>query len=106
MTRSSKADKRRGGAIAPGCAIELRLYIAGNAPNSVRAIANLAAICKEFLDGRFTLEIVDVLDTPLRALADGILVTPTLARLAPSPPVRIVGNLDDRISVLHALEIA
>jgi circadian clock protein KaiB len=83
----------------------LRLYIARDAPNSVRAVANLAAICKEYLHGRFKLEIIDVLEFPLRALADGILVTPSLAKISPTPAARIVGNLSDRSSVIQALGI-
>jgi circadian clock protein KaiB len=85
--------------------VKLRLYVANSAPNSVRAIANLAAICKEHLQFSFKLEIVDVLKFPLRALADGILVTPHLAKLSPQPAAKIVGNLSDRSSVLHALGI-
>lgn len=85
--------------------VVMRLYIANNAPNSVSAVANLAAICKEHLGDRFKLEIIDVLEYPLRALADGILVTPSLAKLAPSPPAKIVGNLSDKRSVLQALGI-
>ncbi len=101
-TRHSKSvvvDDGKGGHIS------MCLYIAGNAPNSQLAVTNLAAMCQEFLVGRFELEVVDVLTTPLRALADGILVTPSLARIAPGPAVRIVGNLNDRNSVLHALGI-
>ena len=83
----------------------LRLYVTRNAPNSVRAIANLAEICKKYLHGRFKLEIIDVLEFPLRALADGILVTPSLAKSSPAPAAKIVGTLSDRSSVLHALGI-
>jgi len=86
--------------------LQLRLYVAGGAPNSVRAIANLAAICKEHVSSAFKLEIVDVLKSPLRALADGILVTPHLAKLSPAPAAKIVGNLSDRASVLTALGIS
>ena len=85
--------------------LRLRLYVAGGAPNSVRAIANLATICKEHLQSAFKLEIVDVLKSPLRALADGVLVTPHLAKLSPAPAARIVGNLSDHASVLNALGI-
>jgi circadian clock protein KaiB len=81
----------------------MRLYVARDAPNSVRAIANLAEICKEYLQGRFKLEIIDVLEFPLRALADGILVTPSLAKISPSPAAKIVGNLNDRRNVIQAL---
>jgi circadian clock protein KaiB len=83
----------------------MRLYVVNSAPNSLLAIANLAAICKEFLQGRFKLEIVDVLKEPLRALADGIVVTPSLAKLSPSPATNIVGNLSDKSSVMRSLGI-
>ena len=85
--------------------LDLCLYIAGNAPNSQLAIDNLAMICDEFLIGRFQLEVVDVLNTPLRALADGVLVTPSLAVTSVHPAVRIIGNLNDRNSVLRAMGI-
>jgi circadian clock protein KaiB len=84
--------------------MRLRLYVAGGAPNSVRAIANLAEICKQHLRSAFTLEIIDVLKSPLRALADGVLVTPHLAKLS-HPAAKIVGNLSNRVSVLAALGI-
>ena len=79
------------------------LYIANNAPNSVQAVANLEAICKEHLKDNFKLEIIDVLEFPLRALADGILVTPSLAKLSPTPAAKIIGNLSDKSKVLLAL---
>jgi circadian clock protein KaiB len=47
-----------------------------------------------------------VLEYPLRALADGIVVTPSLSKLSPSPATSIVGNLSDRATVLHALGIS
>jgi circadian clock protein KaiB len=83
----------------------LRLYIAGRAPNSVRAMANLDAICREYLPGNPPAEIVDILTEPLRALEDGVLVTPTLLRLSPSPAVWIVGDLSQKSQVLLALGI-
>ena len=85
--------------------IVLRLYIANNAPNSIQAVANLEAICKDHLKEAFKLEVVDVLEYPQRALADGILVTPSLAKVSPSPVTRVIGNLSDRASVLRALGI-
>jgi circadian clock protein KaiB len=80
----------------------LRLYIAGQAPNSVRAIANCRAICAEHFATGHELEIVDLLEHPKRALADGIIVTPTLLKLSPLP-VRVIGNLSDTNQVLLAL---
>ena len=100
-----KKTKRIASAPAVTTVVVMRLYIANNAPNSVRAIANLEAICKQHLKDNFKLEIIDVLETPLRALADGILVTPSLTKVSPSPAAKIVGNLSDKSSVLHALGI-
>jgi circadian clock protein KaiB len=81
----------------------LRLYIAGSAPNSVRALANVRAICDEhFADGH-DLEVVDLVLHPERALADEIIVTPTLLKLSPLPVARVIGNLSDTEQVLGAL---
>lgn len=81
----------------------MRLYVAGGAPNSVQAIANLEAICQQHLKGHYQLEIVDVFEQPLRALADGVIVTPSLTKLSPPPAAQIVGNLSDQSKVLLAL---
>lgn len=99
--RPRKAKKRA----AVATVVVMRLYIAKSAPNSVKAIANLEAICKKHLPDSFKLEIIDVLEFPLRALADGILVTPSLAKVSPSPAAKVVGDLSDRSSVLAALGI-
>jgi circadian clock protein KaiB len=85
--------------------VVMRLYISGNAPNSVRAVANLEAICREHLKDAYKLEIVDVFEQPIRALADGVLVTPSLAKVSPAPIANVVGNLSDKSSVLLALGI-
>ena len=83
--------------------LQLRLYVAGNAPNSVRAIINLKAICDEHFGSACALEIVDLLLHPQRALADGIIVTPTLVKLAPLPVQRVIGTLSDTEQVFQAL---
>ena len=101
-----KSAKREPADPVVATVVVLRLYIADSAPNSARAVANLAAICKEHLGDRFELEIIDVLEYPQRAWADGIIVTPSLTKISPSPLARIVGNLSDTNSVLHALGIA
>jgi circadian clock protein KaiB len=81
----------------------LRLYVAGNAPNSVRAIANARAICDEHFTAGHHLEIVDLLEHPRRALADGVIVTPTLVKLSPLPAQKIIGDLSDTTQVLLTL---
>lgn len=83
--------------------LQLRLYIAGNAPNSARARENLAAICAGIPAERLQVEIVDVLQQPLRALQDKVFVTPVLYKLAPVPPAQIVGDLNDHARVRLAL---
>lgn len=83
--------------------VVLRLYIVGGAPNSVQAVANLEAICQEHLKHGYKLEVVDVLEQPQRAMAEGVLVTPSLAKLSPRPSANIVGNLSDRNKVVLAL---
>ncbi len=83
-----------------------RLYVADETPNSARARANLQAICQEHLPGRYRLEVVDILQAPLRALSEGVLVTPTLVRLSPLPARKIVGDLSEPATVLLALGLA
>ena len=80
-----------------------RIYLAGNAPNSVRALANLYAICRKYFPESHRIEVIDVLKEPLRALAEAILVTPTVVKVSPAPEQQIIGNLSDEEEVLRAL---
>jgi len=82
---------------------EFRLYVAGDAQNSVQAVANLNALCQAHLPDRHRIEVVDVFQHPKRALEDGIFITPTLVKLAPPPLRKIVGTLNERQLVLQAL---
>jgi circadian clock protein KaiB len=85
---------------------KFRLYVAGDAPNSAQALANLTALCHTHLPGRYTIDVVDIFLEPKRALADGIFMTPMLVRLAPSPAQSIVGTLSETQTVLLALGLA
>ncbi len=103
------ARKRKGRSESDPAAatvVVMALYITDSGPNSVRAVANLESICEEHLQGNYRLEIIDVLQYPLRALAAGIVVTPSLAKLSPLPIATVVGNLSDKSGVLRALGIA
>ena len=100
-----KRAKGKAASSAVATVVVMRLYISGNAPNSVQAIANLDAICKEYLKDGYKLEIVDVFEHPARALAEGVIVTPSLAKVSPSPAVKVVGNLSNKGDVLLALGI-
>lgn len=82
---------------------KFRIYVAGDASNSAQALASLRALCRAHLPDRHEIEVVDVFKDPQRALADGIFMTPTLIRLAPSPARRIVGTLSLTQTVLQAL---
>jgi circadian clock protein KaiB len=83
-----------------------RLYVAGDARNSTEAVANLTALCRAKLPSAHEIEVVDVFQDPARALADGILMTPTLIKLSPSPVRRIVGTLSQSQPVLLALGLS
>jgi circadian clock protein KaiB len=86
---------------------KFRLYIAGDAQNSAQAVANLTALCRTYLQDRHSIEVVNVFQEPKRALADGILMTPTLVKLAPAPsPRRVVGTLSQTGPLLQALGLA
>jgi circadian clock protein KaiB len=85
---------------------KFRLYVAGDAQNSTQAVANLTALCRAYLKDRHSIEIVNVFHEPERALADGILMTPTLVKLSPAPsPRRVVGTLSQAQPVLQALGV-
>jgi circadian clock protein KaiB len=101
MSRRQRKRKARGAGVTT--VVVLRLYIVGGAPNSVQAIANLEAICQEYLKDGYKLEVIDILEHPQRAMAEGVLVTPSLAKLSPLPTANVVGNLSDKTKVLLAL---
>ena len=80
-----------------------RLYIAGDGPNSLQAIANLRKICETHLPDRHAIEIIDVLKDPKRALTEAIYLTPTLVTDSPYPGHRIVGTLSHTEPILQIL---
>ena len=99
----SPARKKDNGSRTGKTRLMMRLFVAGQAPNSVQAVANLEAICRQYLDHNYSLEIVDTLEDPFRALVDGVLITPTLVRVSPKPATKVVGNLSEKSAVLLAL---
>ena len=84
----------------------LRLFMAGNGANSQKALANLRSLCQEHLEGRYTIETVDVVQDFEAAVKDNILVTPALILVAPLPRVVVLGNLSDLPTVLAALRVS
>jgi circadian clock protein KaiB len=90
---------------ANGRLMELRLYVAGQTPKSLTALANLKKICAEHLEGRYKLHVIDLLKTPQLAQNDQILAIPTLVRKLPEPIRKIIGDLSDQNRVLVGLNL-
>jgi len=102
---ADKPKRKRAPRAAGTTVVVMRLYVAGAAPNSVKAIANLEAICRKHFKDGYKLEIVDVCEFPHRALEDGIVVTPSLTKVSPSPGANVIGNLSETSNVLAALGV-
>jgi circadian clock protein KaiB len=84
---------------------ELRLYVAGQTPMSIEALANLKRICEEHLRGRYRIEVVDLLLNPTLARGDQILAVPTLVRQLPPPVKKIIGDFSNMERVLVGLDL-
>jgi circadian clock protein KaiB len=84
---------------------ELRLYIAGQTPKSIAALKNINKYCKEHLDGKYTIEVIDLLKNPQLAEGDQIFAIPTLVRKVPQPIRKIIGDLSNEEKVLVGLNI-
>ena len=84
---------------------ELRLYVAGQTPKSITAFANLKKICEEHLDGKYQIEVIDLMVNPQLAKGDQILALPTLVRKLPKPVMKIIGDLSNTDRVLVGLDI-
>lgn len=84
---------------------ELRLYVAGETPRCVEAFANLKRICEEHLEGRYSIEVIDLLKNPTLAAGDQIIAIPTLVRKLPTPMKRIIGDLTSTERVVVGLNL-
>ena len=90
---------------ANGTHYVLQLYIAGASPRSMRAIVNTRKLCEAHLQGRYELEIIDLLQQPARAAGEQIIVTPTLIKKQPLPLRRFIGDLSQTENVLRGLDL-
>lgn len=90
---------------APKKTYILKLYVAGNTPNSIRALKTLNNILEQEFQGVYALKVIDVLKNPQLAEEDKILATPTLAKILPPPVRKIIGDLSDREKVLIGLDL-
>lgn len=84
---------------------ELRLYVAGETPRCVQAFADLKKLCEELLEGRYSIEVIDLLKNPTLAAGDQIIAIPTLVRKLPTPMKRIIGDLSNREKVIVGLNL-
>jgi circadian clock protein KaiB len=99
--RASKARKVG----AEGEFFDLRLYVAGQTVRSMAALANLRRICAEHLEGRYRIEVIDLLERPHLARGDQILALPTLVRKLPEPIRRLIGDLSNTERALVGLDL-
>jgi circadian clock protein KaiB len=84
---------------------ELRLYVAGMTPKCLAAFSNLKKICEDHLQGKYSIEIIDLLENPQLARGDQILAVPTLVRKLPEPVRKIIGDLSNTERVLVGLDL-
>lgn len=103
--RKHKKDSVKTLGPKPGEKWNLRLYVAGQTPKSLTAFANLKRLCEEHLKGRYTIEVIDLIKTPLLAKDDQILALPTLVRSLPEPVRKIIGDLSNTERVLVGLDL-
>jgi circadian clock protein KaiB len=83
----------------------LRLYVAGQTPKSVRAFANLKAMCEEHLKGRYRIELIDLRKHPQLARGDQIVAVPTLVRRLPLPLRTVIGDMSNSVRLLVGLDL-
>jgi circadian clock protein KaiB len=83
----------------------LKLYVAGQTPKAVRAFSNLRKICDEHLEGRYSIEVIDLIENPQLGRGDQILALPTLVRKLPTPIKKIIGDLSNTERVLVGLDL-
>jgi len=83
----------------------LRLYVAGQTPNSVRAIENIKRICEEFLKGHYDLEVIDIYQQPVLAKGDQIIAVPTLIKKLPQPLRKFIGDMSATERILVGLDL-
>jgi len=84
---------------------QLRLYVAGSSPRSLRAVQNVRRVCESELAGRYSLEVVDIYKEPRRATEDQIVAIPTLIKQAPGLVRRMIGDLSQTALLRQGLGI-
>ena len=109
ISKKKKGAAKPRRAAKPGAeknnAWNLRLYVAGQTSKSIAAIANLKRICEQYMEGHYTIEVIDLIQKPQLARNDQIVAIPTLIRKVPEPMRRIIGDLSATERVLVGLDL-
>ncbi len=103
--KATKAKKGASRSRSRSALWELRLYVAGMTPTSVRAFENLKKLCEEHLQGVYRIHVIDLLEQPKLAHGDQIIAVPTLVRRLPTPVKKIIGDLSNAERVLVGLDV-
>jgi circadian clock protein KaiB len=101
-TTKRRESNSKGG---PAKLWQLRLYVAGQTTKSLTAFSNLKKICESHLNGRYQIEVIDLVAQPQLSKGDQILAIPTLVRKLPVPVRKIIGDLSDTERVLVGLDL-
>jgi circadian clock protein KaiB len=102
---SNKKSKREKTVLSEHDRWVLRLYVAGQSPKAIKAFANLQMICEDQLNGKYSIEVIDLLVNPQLGVEDQILALPTLVRKLPIPVRKIIGDLSNTEKVLVGLDL-
>lgn len=105
LASDAKAGKKKKMAPFKPPVWELRLYVAGMTPTSIRAFENLKRLCEEHMHGAYKIQVVDLLERPKLASGDQIVAVPTLVRRLPTPVKKIIGDLSNTERVLVGLDL-
>lgn len=84
---------------------ELKLYVVGRTPKSIKVVSSLKQLLEDALKDRYSLKVIDVIEDPELAEQGGILATPTLKKISPEPARKVIGDLSDKETVLAALDL-
>jgi circadian clock protein KaiB len=103
--RSLRTSLEQAAGDAPDARYVLRLYVTGMTSRSARAVSNLQAICNQYLEGRYELEVIDIYQQPVLTKREQIIAAPTLIKKLPLPMRRIIGDMSDLERVLLGLDL-
>jgi circadian clock protein KaiB len=84
----------------------LRLYVSGASRSSLQAISNLTQFCREYLEGRYELEVIDLYQQPQLAMQEQLIVAPTLIKASPPPMRKLIGTLSNAQDMLRMLDVS